>query len=151
MSKIQIGDKIPLFKLLNQGGAEIDISKFIGKPMVIYFYPKDNTFGCTREACMFRDEYHKFSEAGIKVFGISSDSVKSHADFKAKNNLPFDLLSDTGGSVRNLFGVPDDLFGLIQGRVTYIIDNKGIVLHIFNSQLDYSRHVTESLKILGLQ
>jgi len=151
MSKIQVGDKVPFFKLQNQSGVEIDISKFIGKPLVIYFYPKDDSHGCTREACKFRDEHHKFSDAGIRVFGISSDSVKSHADFKAKYNLPFDLLSDTGGSVRKLFGVPDDLFGLIQGRVTYIVDNKGIVMHMFNSQLDFSRHVTESLKILGLK
>jgi thioredoxin-dependent peroxiredoxin len=151
MSKIQIGDKLPSFKLLNQDGVEVDIAKYIGKPMVIYFYPKDNTHGCTREACMFRDEHHRFVDAGVRVLGISGDSVKSHSDFKAKYKLPFDLLSDTGGSVRKLFGVPDDLFGLIPGRVTYIIDNNGFVLHMFNSQLDFSRHIDESLKILGLK
>jgi thioredoxin-dependent peroxiredoxin len=151
MSKIQIGDKLPSFKLLNQDGVEVDIVKFIGKPIVIYFYPKDNTHGCTREACMFRDEHHRFADAGVRVFGISGDSVKSHSEFKAKYKLPFDLLSDIGGSVRKLFGVPDDLFGLIPGRVTYIIDSKGFVLHMLNSQLDFSRHVDESLKILGLK
>jgi peroxiredoxin Q/BCP len=151
MSKIQIADMVPFFKLLNQDGEEIDISKFIGKPMILYFYPKDDTHGCTREACMFRDEHHRFSNAGVRVFGISGDSVKSHSGFKAKYKLPFDLLSDTGGSVRKLFGVPDDLFGLIPGRVTYIIDSKGFVLHMFNSQLDFSSHITESLRILGLK
>jgi len=151
MSKIQIGDPLPFFKLLNQDGAEVTIANFIGKPMIIYFYPKDETYGCTREACKFRDEYHEFSDAGVKVFGISSDSIKSHADFKAKHKLPFDLLSDTDGSVRRLFGVPNDLFGLFPGRVTYIVDRKGIVIHIVNSQLDFSQHVDESLKVLGLK
>lgn len=142
---------MPSFKLLNQDGVEVDIAKCIGKPIVIYFYPKDNTHGCTREACIFRDEHHRFADADVRVFGISGDSVKSHSEFKTKYKLPFDLLSDTGDSVRKLFGVPDDLFGLIPGRVTYIIDSKGFVLHIFNSQLDFSRHVDESLKILGLK
>lgn len=151
MSKIKVGDKIPFFILLNQDGKEVNISKFVGKPLVVYFYPKDDTPGCTREACGFRDEHKKFTQAGVKVFGISSDSVKSHLAFKSKYNLPFDLLSDPDNSIRRLFGVPTDLFGLIPGRVTYVMDSAGVVIHIFNNQLETSRHITESLKILGLQ
>lgn len=150
MGKIQKGDQLPKFKLLNQDGKIVDITSFIGDPMVIYFYPKDDTPGCTKEACTFRDEFHRFSDNGIRVFGISADTVESHKKFKLKYRLPFDLLFDEGNKVRNTFGVPSDLFGLIPGRVTYIIDNKGIVIHIFNNQMNASKHVSESLKSLGV-
>ncbi len=145
---MQIGDRLPDFKLQNQDGKWIEVVKLIGKPMVIYFYPKDDTIGCTREACTFRDEYHQFSDIGVLVFGISADSVESHKKFKKKYRLPFDLLADEGNSIRNLFGVPSDLFGLIPGRVTYIIDRQGVIRYIFNNQLNAQKHVEESLRFI---
>ena len=124
------------------------LSDFRGKPVVLYFYPKDDTPGCTREVCAFRDNYEKFIHAGIQIFGISGDSVDSHQSFKSKFNLQFDLLSDTNNEIRSNFGVPADLFGLIPGRVTYIVDHEGIVRYIFNNQLNSKKHVEESLKII---
>ena len=148
MRKIKLGDKLPNFKLLNQDGKLIDIATYFGSPIVIYFYPKDDTIGCTKEACGFRDEYHRFSIVGVKVFGISADTVESHKKFKAKYQLPFDLLSDKDNKVRNAFGVPFDLFGLIPGRVTYVVDGQGVVRYIYNNQMNAKRHVEESLRIL---
>jgi peroxiredoxin Q/BCP len=149
MGKIKIGDRLPAFKLQNQDGKWLKIHDFIGKSMVIYFYPKDDTPGCTKEACAFRDEFHRFSDAGVFVFGISSDSVATHKKFKAKYQLPFDLLADVDNKVRNMFGVPSDLFGLIPGRVTYVVDSKGIIQYIFNNQLNAKKHVEESLRMLN--
>jgi len=148
MSKIEIGDQVPHFKLMNQNGNWIDIKSYIGNPIIIYFYPKDDTPGCTREACAFRDEYSQFAEANVHVFGISDDTVSSHKKFKLKYNLPFDLLSDENNALRKSFGVPADLFGLMPGRVTYVIDKQGIVVHIFNNQLNSKKHIEESIRII---
>jgi len=146
--KVRIGDRVPDFRLLNQDGQLIDIRSQLGKPIIIYFYPKDNTIGCTKEACAFRDDYHQFSKAGVKVFGISADTVESHRKFRIKYRLPFDLLSDENNKVRNAFGVQADLFGLIPGRVTYVIDGKGVIRHTYNNQMNATKHVDESLRIL---
>ncbi len=146
MKRVEVGDKVPHFRLYNQDGKIIDITHYIGKPMVIYFYPKDNTPGCTKEACGFRDEYHRFSKAGIRVFGISEDSVESHKKFKSKYRLPFDLLSDKNNQVRKAFGVEPDLFGLIPGRVTFVIDRHGIVRLIIDNQLNINKHIESALK-----
>lgn len=146
MKRIEVGDKVPYFRLYNQDGKGIDIANYIGKPMVIYFYPKDDTPGCTKEACSFRDEYHHFSKAGITVFGISADSVESHKKFKSKYRLPFDLLSDKNNQVRKAFGVEPDLFGLIPGRVTFVIDRHGIVRLIIDNQLNINKHIEAALK-----
>lgn len=148
MKNIKIGDKLPNFKLFNQDGKLIYIANYLGNPIVIYFYPKDDTIGCTKEACSFRDEYHRFSDAGVSVFGISADTVESHKKFKSKYRLPFDLLSDEDNKVRKTFGVPSDLFGIIPGRVTYIADSQGIVRHIYNNQMNAKKHIEESLRIL---
>ena len=115
--------------------------------MVLYFYPKDNSPGCTKEACKFRDSYEDFKDAGAEVIGVSSQSEESHSIFSTSFNLPFSLLSDEDGRVRSLFGMPSS-FGLIPGRVTYVIDKEGIVRHIFTSQLNPERHVEEALQIL---
>ena len=149
MAALNIGDKIPEFSLPDQAGNIFDIKSILGsKNLVIYFYPKDDTTGCTKEACSFRDQYEDFKDIGAEVIGISSDSVKSHKRFAQKHNLSFILLSDRGGEVRKLFGVPTYLLGLVQGRVTYIADKKGKIVHIFNSQLQATKHIDESLKAL---
>ncbi len=121
---------------------------FVGeKEIVLYFYPKDRSPGCTTEAKAFRDSYEVFKDMGAEVIGIRSDSADSHKDFAAKCDLPFILLSDAGGKVRKLYGVPSTL-GLLPGRVTYIIDMRGIVRHIFSSQTNPAKHVDEAISAL---
>ena len=143
---IAVGDKAPNFTLPSQSGTNITLSQFLGKsPVVVYFYPKDDTPGCTMEACQFRDEYQAFQDAGAAVIGISSDSVSSHQQFADKHNLPFVLLSDVKNEARNAFGVPNTLW-VMPGRVTYIIDKEGVVQNIFNNMLDAKAHVAEALK-----
>jgi thioredoxin-dependent peroxiredoxin len=149
MHKINTGDNIPLFTLKNQHGEEINISDFIGKKnLVLFFYPKDDTPGCTREACSFRDHDEAFKDACAEVIGISEQSVESHKNFARKYNLKYHLLSDEGNKVRKMFGVPANLFGLLPGRVTYVADKTGKVRYIFNSQMQAEKHVEEALKVL---
>jgi len=149
MNTLKVGDNIPEFALPDQDGNLFDIKSIIGnKKLVIYFYPKDDSPGCTKEACYFRDLYETFNEADAVIIGISGQSVASHKKFAAKHRLSFTLLSDTGNKVRKLLGVPANAFGLLPGRVTYIADRKGTVIYIFNSQGQAERHVDEALKIL---
>ncbi|MBD2599008.1 MULTISPECIES: peroxiredoxin [Microcystis] len=148
MAAIKVGDRVPNFSLPSQTGTTFNIGDLIGKKsLVIYFYPKDDTPGCTAESCAFRDSYEVFTDAGAEVIGISADSPQSHQQFAQKYNLPFTLLSDSDNRVRKLFGVPATLF-VLPGRVTYIIDKEGIVRHIFDSMLDFKAHVTESLNTI---
>ena len=145
---VKVGDRAPDFTLPSLTGEPVSLESFLGKKnIVLYFYPKDNTSGCTAEACSFRDSYEVFQEAGAEVIGISSDSEKSHQQFAKQYRLPFILLSDLGGVVRKFYGVPAT-FGLLPGRVTYIIDKQGIVRHIFSSQFAPQMHVAEALKVL---
>src|SRR3990167_5795797 len=146
--KIKVGDTAPDFTLQNQEGKPVRLKDFLGKKnIVLYFYPKDETPGCTKEACAFRDSYEVFKEEGAEVIGISSDSADSHRRFASHHRLPFTLLSDEGGKVRKLYCVGSPL-GLIPGRVTFVIDQKRIVRHIFSSQFNAIRHVKEALVIL---
>ena len=146
---MKVGDNVPSFTLPDKEGKMVSIEKFLGKKiLVIYFYPKNNTAGCTTEACTFRDRYELFAKAGAEVIGISDDSIESHTEFTSSYNLPFILLSDEKNTVRKLFGVSSTL-GIIPGRVTYIIDTKGIVRHIFSSQFNPKKHVDEALKIIA--
>ncbi len=115
--------------------------------VVLYFYPKDNTRGCTAEACAFRDSHEVFAEAGAEVIGISSDSVDSHAGFASRHRLPFVLLSDKGAAVRKRYGVPTTL-GILPGRVTYVIDRNGTVRHIFSSMTNIDQHVGDALAVV---
>jgi thioredoxin-dependent peroxiredoxin len=144
----KVGDKIPDFQLKNENNEMINIADYKGQPIVIFFYPKDDSPGCTVEACSFRDNFQDFTDAGVTVFGISADSPKSHEAFKAKHRLPFSLLSDEGNQLRKMFDVPKDLFGLMPGRVTYIIDKEGVIQHIFKSQMRVDKHVTEALEVI---
>lgn len=147
--KVVEGSKVPTFELKNQYGELFSLDSVIGKKnLVIYFYPKDDTPGCTKEACSFRDQFAVFADADAMIIGISAQSVQSHLAFAEKHRLNYLLLSDTDNKVRNLFGVPSNLFGLIPGRVTYIVDKKGDVVYIFNSQMNAERHVDEALRIL---
>tara|TARA_R110002072_G_scaffold41085_2_gene115765 strand:+ start:2238 stop:2693 length:456 start_codon:yes stop_codon:yes gene_type:complete len=145
---ITIGDTIPDFKLTDQNGNEFDIKSVKGKKkLVIYFYPKNFTPGCTKEACSFRDSYEDFEALGATVIGISADSKKSHERFSNKYNLPFTLLSDENGKVKRKFGVKNDLFGLLPGRETYVVGQNGNVLYVFNS-MNAIRHIKKALDVL---
>jgi peroxiredoxin Q/BCP len=142
------GEPAPDFLLKSASGEEIVLSRFKGKScVVLFFYPKNNTLICTKEACNFRDSYEAFSELGAEVIGISSDPEESHADFASRLGLPFLLLSDPGGEVRKIYGVGKTL-GLLPGRVTFIIDRSGVIRHVFSSQLNAKKHVEEALRIL---
>ena len=149
MNQIKIGSSIPGFTLSDQHGNLFDINSVLGKKnLVIYFYPKDDSPGCTAQACSFRDNFEVFEDAGAVVIGISAQSVESHKEFAVKHRLNFILLSDQGNKVRKLFGVPTSLFGLLPGRVTYIVDKKGEVVYIFNSQMQVEKHVNEAMRVL---
>jgi peroxiredoxin Q/BCP len=145
---VKVGDKAPDFTLPSQMGDNMTLSEYFGKKnIVLYFYPKDETRGCTREACEFRDRYDVFTSLGAEVLGVSSDTLESHKSFATHHGLPFLLLSDEDGKVRKLYGVPSTM-GIIPGRVTYIIDKKGVVRHVFSSQFQPEQHIEEALKIL---
>jgi peroxiredoxin Q/BCP len=145
---INVGDQAPDFSLPSQGGASVRLSDLLKDHVVVlYFYPKDESGGCTAEACSFRDSYDVFKQAGAEVVGVSDDTIASHDKFAAHHNLPFILLSDAGGKVRKLYGVPTTM-GFIKGRVTFVIDREGIVRHIFNSQMKLNMHVSEALRIV---
>ena len=145
---IEVGDKAPDFTLPSQSGEQVRLQDRIGQGVVVlYFYPKDETSGCTREACAFRDSHEVFTDAGAEVIGVSSDSVDRHAAFATHHKLPFTLLSDEGGKVRKAYGVPAAL-GFIPGRVTYVIDRDGTVRHVFNSMTNISGHVKDALEVV---
>lgn len=148
MPQVNVGDKAPDFTLPSQTGENIALSKFFGKKnIVLYFYPKDESRGCTKEACTFRDNYEAFKDLGAEVIGISSQTVESHQSFASHHNLPFILLSDIDSKVRELYGVPSTL-GVLPGRVTYIIDKEGAIRHIFSSQFQPEKHIQEALDVL---
>lgn len=147
---VKVGDMAPDFTLTSQTGESVSLKDFQGKKsVVLYFYPKDDTPGCTKEACAFRDSYQVFKEAGAEVIGISSDTTQSHQQFVKKYDLPFILLSDTENKVRQLYGVPATLW-ILPGRVTYVIDQEGVVRHLFDSMLEFQRHVEEALTTLKM-
>ena len=144
---LKVGDTIPNFTAKDTNGTVFDSQNYIGKQsLVIYFYPKDNTPGCTAEACSFRDNYQEFKDLGTEVIGVSADSVTSHLKFKSKFNLPFILLSDVDKKLRKLFGVENSLI-FLPGRETFVVDKNGVILMIFNS-MSSKIHMVKALQIL---
>lgn len=143
-----VGERAPDFTLPRADGKPFRLSAAVRRGVVVlYFYPKDETMGCVAEACAFRDEYDVFTEAGAEVVGVSADSSESHRQFAAHHRLPFVLLTDADGAVRKLYGVGKAL-GILDGRMTYVIDTKGVVRHVFSSRLQPTRHVAEALAIV---
>jgi peroxiredoxin Q/BCP len=142
------GDRAPDFSLPSGDGRTVSLSEFRGKKVVVLcFYPKDETPGCTREACQFRDSFDTFTEAGAEVVGVSDDDVDSHKKFASKHGLQMTLLSDAGGRVRKQYGVTA-LFGVLPDRVTFVIDREGVVRHTFSSRLQFGKHVEEALAVV---
>jgi peroxiredoxin Q/BCP len=144
---IKVGDQAPDFTLPSQDGSSVSLRDFQGRAVVLYFYPKDNTPGCTAESCAFRDQYEVFKAAGAEVIGVSGDSPESHQKFASQHRLPFILLSDKDNKVRKLYGATA-AFGLIPSRVTYVISPQGVVQYIFDSMFNFKGHVEETLKVL---
>jgi thioredoxin-dependent peroxiredoxin len=146
---LQVGDKAPSFTLPAQDGSTVSLDDFHGKKaVVLYFYPQDDTLICKKEACLFRDSYKAFTEAGAEVFGVSSNSIESHKKFVTARHLPFKLLCDRGEQLRKMYGVPRAAGGFLPGRETFVIDRAGIIRLRFNSLLDAESHVSEALRIL---
>ena len=144
---LQVGDPIPNFSLIDQMGKYRTNKEFRGRTLVLFFYPKDDTPGCTIEVCGFRDKYELFKILGASVCGINNGNEESHFVFSNKNKLQYPLLYDKNNLLRNTFGVSKFL-GILDGRVTYIIDSEGIIRHIYEDFLDGSAHIKETIKIL---
>lgn len=142
---LNVGDSMPDVTLQGDAGS-VKLRDKIGKPLVVYFYPKDETYGCTKEACSFRDAYEDFASAGAEVIGISRDGTKSHAEFKSHHKLPFTLLSDDGSAAK-AFGAKT-LFGLLPGRVTFVFDKDGKLAHRFDSMMKFNQHADEALAVV---
>ncbi len=144
-----MGDKAPDFELPAQTGETVRLSDYRGKRVVVlYFYPKDDTPGCTAEACAFRDSYEVFTDAGAEVIGVSSDSVDSHERFGTAHRVPFALVSDEDGQARKSYGVKSS-FGVLPGRVTYVIDRDGVIRHVFSSMTNIGGHVDGALEVVN--
>ena len=146
---LQVGQTAPDFTLKTTAGAPFRLSQLRGRHVVLYFYPKDDTPGCTAQACSFRDQDEDFKDLGAEVVGVSSDSEKSHQKFTQKHSLPFELLADEKGDVRKLYEVPRALLGLLPGRVTFVIDKKGVIQYIFNSLSGATDHVSKTKEVLA--
>jgi len=147
MVKVKIGDCAPDFTLQSGTGENISLSQFLGKKnVVLFFYPRDEGPTCCKEAEAFRDNYEAFKESNSEVIGISAQNVESHKSFAKHHKLQYVLLSDADNNVRKLYGVTSTLG--IPGRVTYVIDKKGIVKHVFSSQLHFIKHAKEALLAL---
>ncbi len=150
MKPVQPGDVAPGFSLQAHDGSTVSLEDFRGrKTVVLFFYPKDETPVCTKEACGFRNAYRDFVDAGAEVLGISTDSIDSHRAFATGHTLPYRLLSDPGAKIRKTYGVPKTL-GIMPGRTTYVIDRDGVVRHVFSSMMFADRHVEEALQTVRM-
>ena len=146
---IDAGDKAPAFTLPTDGGGTVSLAKLKGKKVILYFYPKDDTPGCTKEACGFRDNFPKFTRSDAVVIGVSKDSVKRHDNFKAKYKLPFTLAADVDGKVCEAYGVwvENALYGrkyMGIERATFLIDGKGVVRQVWH-KVKVAGHAEEVL------
>lgn len=144
---LKVGTVAPVFSLLDQEGREVDVGKLVGKKaLVVYFYPKDFTTGCTMEAHEFREMHEEFQKNGAEIIGISSDDVESHKRFAEEHQLPFTLLSDPDNKVRDMYGA----WGAARspGRATYLIDRQGVIRMVFSSQIQPRKHISEALRVL---
>ena len=148
-NKIEEGQTAPDFSLPSHEGKMVKLSDYVDKNVVVlYFYPKDFTSGCTTEACTFRDNFEDFKDLGAVVIGVGSDSVESHKKFVEKYNLPFTLLSDEGGKIREQYGAAK--FGGLPARITFVIDKKRVVRMVFESMLNAKQHIEEAKKVVKL-
>jgi len=149
MTSVKVGDTAPDFAFTAHCGEQLRLSDYRqNKIVVLFFYPRDGTSVCTREACAFRDAYERFVDAGAVVIGVSGDSLDSHGRFATQHRLPFYLASDADGSLRRGFGVSDTL-GIVPRRVTFVIDKQGVVRLAFSALLVADRHVSEALRVVS--
>ncbi len=153
MALLKVGERAPAFRATNQDGETVALSDFKGKKVVLYFYPKDDTPGCTKEACSFRDGWSKFKKRGVAVLGVSTDDEKSHRKFGDKFSLPFPLLADTGRKIVDAYGVWGEkrLYGrkyMGTNRVTYVIDEKGRIAAVW-PKVKPDGHAEEILAAIG--
>lgn len=146
---LKVGEKVPFFESIDQNGNHFDSRTILGiKPVVFYFYPKDNTLGCTAQACEFRDKYEDFRGLGVDVIGISDDDFNSHQNFVKQYNLPFLLLSDSDQKIKNLFGVTKVFFGLLKNRITFVVDKEGIIQMVYDG-LFPKKHISKVLELIS--
>lgn len=145
---LRVGDPMPDFTLYAHDGRQVRGSELLSKgALVVYFYPRDNTLGCTAEARGFRNRHDELAALGATVVGISSDTIDCHKAFREEHQLPFPLLADTDDVVRRAFGVPRTL-GILPGRATFVVDPEGMVRHVVVSQLQPRRHIEEAVAAL---
>ncbi len=148
LARVSAPETVPAVSFVRINGTSVKLSELIGqKVLVLFFYPKDDTLGCTAEACSFREQYGDFKRAGAEVFGVSADDGASHQAFEEKYHLPFTLLSDPGGVAAKALGVKKSL-GLFAGRVTFVIDKEGVIRHRFDSQVQVHQHVSRALEVV---
>lgn len=147
---MEVGDSIPLFELPDQQGRLIKSQHLLGKPLVLFFYPKDFTPGCTSQACSFRDNMDEFLERGIQVVGISSDSISSHDKFASKYSLEYPILADEKHQVQKLFGVKKSFLGLFPGRETFVFDSEGTLAFKYRS-LNPTGHLSSVMEFFNIK
>ena len=145
---VELDKPVADFQAQATSGQQVKLSDLKGKQVVLYFYPKDATPGCTTEGMDFSARFEQFKAANTLIFGVSMDSLKKHESFKCKQAFPFELISDEDGQLRRAYQVPSSMLGLLPGRVTYVIDREGKVAHVFNSQIQAKRHVKEALDVV---